>query len=142
MELEAPEIFALLVGAFAALIASAAVELWLGVARVRIEEGRVEVRRSWLGLGWTRSIPAADVTGLGLRIGMQHGRSAGTPYYDLVIHRAAGRPLLAARHVRSKRDAEWLASEMKLAIGLRDPVSSPADRTPATPGTPHPVSTE
>ncbi len=38
------------------------------------------------------------------------------PYYDLKIGRATGRPLTISTMLRDKREAEWLAAEIKRSL--------------------------
>lgn len=125
-EAGAPEVFSAVFGFFAVLMLVGVIEVWLGVTRVRIEGDQVQVRRSFLGLGFTRSLERSRVTGVGLKIGMQHGGASGTPYYDLRIRLDSGKAVTAGRHVRSKRHAEWLALEMEQAIGVRRGGPTPA----------------
>jgi len=66
-----------------------------------------------LGLSRSRSIPRGDVRDITLSVGMQAGA---TPYYDLVISRAAGPTARVTAALRNKREAEWLAGEIKKAL--------------------------
>jgi hypothetical protein len=51
------------------------------------------------------------------RIGTQSGGSSGTPFYDLYLVRRSGRDVLIGRFIRNKREAEWLAGEVKACLG-------------------------
>ena len=43
---------------------------------------------------------------------------AGTrPYYDLVVNTRDGEKLIVGRAVRDKREAEWLATTIRQALG-------------------------
>lgn len=116
IRLHAPLIFPIVTGLFGVILALACLDLWFGMSRMVVADGQIRLRSSLLGLGSARVISCADVNDIRLEIGMQSGGATGTPYYDLRIHLTSGRKLYAARHLRSKREAEWLAGRMKAAI--------------------------
>ena len=66
-----------------------------------------------LGLSWSSAAPTREIGDITLRVGMQVGM---TPYYDLKIGRATGRPLTISTMLRDKREAEWLAAEIKRSL--------------------------
>ena len=66
-----------------------------------------------LGLSWTATTPAREVSDIKLSVGMQVGL---TPYYDLKIARAGDRPMTIFAALRDKREAEWLAAAMRAAL--------------------------
>ncbi len=66
-----------------------------------------------LGLSWTLRAPSGEIGDIALKVGMQVGM---TPYYDLKIGRANVRALTIAAMLRDKREAEWLAAEIKAAL--------------------------
>ena len=75
--------------------------------------GGLAITSRLLGVSWTVRAPASDVGEITLKVGMQVGM---TPYYDLKIARASGRPLTISSSLRNKREAEWLAAEIKKAL--------------------------
>ena len=79
----------------------------------RSQPGGLVVTGRILGLSHSRSIPRRDVRDITLSIGMQ---VAATPYYDLVITRASGPACRVTTSLRDKREAEWLAAEIKRAL--------------------------
>ncbi len=66
-----------------------------------------------LGLTHTRRIARDEIGEIKLSIGMQAGT---TPYYDLSVARTNGPPARIAAMLRNKREAEWLAAEIKKAL--------------------------
>jgi len=68
---------------------------------------------SLLGLTWSSATPTREIGDITLKVGMQVGT---TPYYDLKIARATGRPLTISTMLRDKREAEWLAAEIKRSL--------------------------
>jgi hypothetical protein len=71
------------------------------------------IASSVFGLSWHVNVPAAEVGGLKLNVGMQVGM---TPYYDLKIARPDARPLTISTMLRDRREAEWLAAEVLKAL--------------------------
>jgi hypothetical protein len=87
--------------------------LYIGFLRTTVTAGRegLAITSRLLGLSWTVRAPASDVGEISLKVGMQVGT---TPYYDLKIARVSGgRPLTISSSLRDKREAEWLAAEIK-----------------------------
>jgi hypothetical protein len=66
-----------------------------------------------LALSWSSATPTREIGDITLKVGMQVGTS---PYYDLKIARAAGRPVTISTMLRDKREAEWLAAEIKRSL--------------------------
>ena len=107
---------ALLMAVFALvglLVLWAALELWLRVTRVTAGAEGVALAGGLLAPARERRFPPGEITAARTRIGMQAGGSA---YYDLLLVRADGRTVTAARAIRGKREAEWLAGLLEAAI--------------------------
>jgi hypothetical protein len=113
--LKAPWIFPVVFGLFGLLIFWGALELWLRVTRVVVDGGTVTLASGFVVPTAERRFGAAEIADVTTTIGMQTG---GTPYYDIVLLRADGKRLTAARAVRDKREAEWLAAAIKRAMAL------------------------
>lgn len=114
-----PWIFLVVTGIFELLLLVIVTDVWLGSTTVSIGEGVVRRRHSVLGIGGTRVIPCPDVRSLDLHISMQSTGRFGTPYDELRARLDTGRRTHLGRGIRDKRHAEWLAAEMRKAIGLR-----------------------
>jgi hypothetical protein len=110
---DAPVVFQLIFGAVGLLLTWATVSLWLGVSRVTVSDGTVVVASGLLAPLRERRIPAADISEIKAGIGMQAGN---TPYYDLVLVRKDGKRISVGRGVRDKREAEWLAQTVRVAL--------------------------
>jgi hypothetical protein len=117
----APVLFPIVFGAFTVLLGIGLLQQWLGVSRVLADSARVTVAQGYIAPGRERTIEAAHISDITLKIGMQAGT---TPYYDVVIVRKDGKPVIAGRSVRDKREAEWLVQTLKAAVGLREPGAS------------------
>ena len=112
----APLIFPLVFGAFGLLLVVLTLDAWLGVTRVTVGDGAVTVAGGWLAERGGRTLRAAEVADVTVKIGAQAGT---TPYYDLTIVTTAGKRVAAGRGVRDKREAEWLAARIKQALAGR-----------------------
>jgi hypothetical protein len=119
----APVFFALVFGAFSALILYAALALWAGSTRVIARGDGVEVRHLLLGIGRTRFFSVDSIAGVALEVGMRSGR---TIYWDLQLRRK-GAPLGSRSsrrgqriggRIRDKAEAERLAEQIRRALGL------------------------
>jgi hypothetical protein len=111
----APLVFALGFGFFELLLVFITLHLCFGVSRVTAERGMITIAHGYLHPGREQRIPASEVADVSTRIGMQAGS---TPYYDIVVVRKGGKSVVAGRSVRDKREAEWLAVTLGVAIGV------------------------
>lgn len=81
-----------------------------------IEAGEVRLTRGLLGIGPTLTLACGDLQDVATKIVMQTGGSSGIPYYGLTLVDAYGETFEAARYIKDKREAVWLAAEMKRLI--------------------------
>ena len=88
--------------------------MWLWVMEVTAGRDGVAIASGFAVVGEPARIPAADVAGVEVQIGMQAGS---TVYYSLQIVRKDGRKTTAGSGIRDKREAEWLAGLVKQAVG-------------------------
>ncbi|HEX2250202.1 MAG TPA: hypothetical protein VHH32_07615 [Gemmatimonadales bacterium] len=112
----APLVFPLVFGLFDLLLIMGTVQLWFGVSRVTADNGTLVVADGYFYPARERTVPIADVTDVTTRIGMQWGTR---PYYDVVVSRKNGKPLITGRGIRDKQEANWLAFTLRAAVGLR-----------------------
>ena len=130
IHLEAPFIFPLLTGLFEALMVIVSLELWLGRSTVRVDATGVSVRGTLLGIGRTKFASADKIESVDTEISM---RSGNTPYYDIVVAykgekipgatRVLDKKLVAGRHIRNKRLAQWLMAQIEDLLTAAAPVS-------------------
>ncbi len=119
IHLGAPVFFPILFGLFLLLFLLILCDLLFQTTRIIIESGTVKVRNSTLGITSGKDIPCAEVTEVKLGSSMQQQPTltqAGRVYYDIEIHRKFGKRVKAGKHIRNKREAEWLATEMRRQI--------------------------
>jgi hypothetical protein len=110
----APLIFPIVFGLFQLILLYMGLELWLGVTVVMVDSGAVTVASGYVAPFRERRYPAAEISEVTTRIGMQAG---GRPYYDLTLVRSDGRRVTAASSIRDKREAEWLVGVVKEGLG-------------------------
>lgn len=102
-------------GSFGGLFVLFAIDFLLGRTTITADRRSLTVRRRWLGLGLSsRTIAAADITGIEQHIGMTVG-SRGYHNVRAILH--DGRVTLA-RHMRTRHDAEMLAARLTQMLGL------------------------
>jgi hypothetical protein len=73
----------------------------------------VTLAKGWLVVGRERTLRAAEVADVTIKIGSQAGR---TPYYDVMIVTTTGKRVTAAGGIPDKREAEWLAATVQAAL--------------------------
>ena len=120
VHLSVPVFLPIVFGLFAAFMVWSAIDLWLGTTRITIEAGWLKIRHAVLGIGRTRTYPGSRITRAKLEIAMQSGGRRGTPFYTVQLIRKDGGPLSVAKHLKRKREAEWLAAEFTRLLGLEE----------------------
>jgi hypothetical protein len=111
---EAPRLLAWVVALGGGVLGMAAANLWFGTSRILASPGGLELTTGFLGIGHTRTIPAAEVADIRPQSGMQ----ANARYYsDLALHLTGGRRIVLGRAIREKREAEWLADRLLRGLG-------------------------
>jgi hypothetical protein len=109
----APLIFPIVFGAFGVLLLIILIDQWIGVTRVTADRDGVTVAKGWLVPGSGRTLRAAEVAEVTIKIGSQAGR---TPYYDVVLATTTGKRVTAGGGIPDKREAEWLAAAVQTAL--------------------------
>ncbi|MBI2820143.1 MAG: hypothetical protein HYX73_09210 [Acidobacteria bacterium] len=120
IRLGAPILFPIFFGIFELLLVLFSMDQWFGSTRIAIGNGLLRKQYSLLGIPFgTRTMPASDISRLKLKVGMQSGGRAGTPYYDIQAVLLNGKNQTLAGSVKDKRHAEWLAAQISSALGLK-----------------------
>jgi hypothetical protein len=116
--LEAPIGCPIVFAAVEALVVYAALRLWFRVVVVTADRERLSVAAGLGRPGAARTVSAAEVRGIEVRIGLQSGDRV---WYDLRAIRPDGRPLDVGGGIPNKREAEWLAAQLEDALGRTRP---------------------
>ncbi len=107
-----PFIFPIVFGFFNILIVTAAIWMWLGKVRVRIEFGNIHVHKTVLGLGSRKSYSVNEINDVDTHINMQ---SRKTPYYTVRLHTTTGKKSTVGG-IRNKDEAEDIVKRIKDAL--------------------------
>lgn len=110
--LGAPLIFPILFGLFALAFVCFAGQYSMGTTRLVIGD-KVRLQVGLLGGGKTREIALTDVDGFDEKIRSQTLNGTTVPYYDIVLRLRDGQTLTVGKLLASKRETEWLVSEMR-----------------------------
>jgi hypothetical protein len=109
----APLLFPVIFGGVNLLLLYPVISLWLGTSSVHCDREGVRITAGLLGSGTPRLVAAGDFSDVTLQVGMQSGSSV---FYDLQVVTKNGERISAGKALRDKREAEWLASQMKGAV--------------------------
>jgi hypothetical protein len=112
----APLLFIAVFGLFEILLLVMTWGLWFKRTRLSFGGDTVQIENDYLLCRARQSIPMRDLQDFRIQIGMQAGNQ---PYYDIRLILSDGRSIRAGTMVRNKREAEWIAAEMKRASGVR-----------------------
>lgn len=121
LRLGAPLLFPIVFGGVGMIVLLFAIDLAFATTRTVVTEEGVTVRTQALGIGQTRHIARPEVRTVGVKVGMSQGQSAtqtAKAWHDVVLHADDGAKVLAARHIPTRVEAEWVAAELRRAIGL------------------------
>src|SRR5271165_1513761 len=108
----APLIFPIVFGLFALVFVCFAAQYWMGTTRLIIG-AKVRLLAGLLGGRKTREIALTDVDGFDEKIQSQTLNGTIVPYYDIVLRLRDGQTLTVGKMLSSKRETEWLVSEMR-----------------------------
>jgi hypothetical protein len=87
----------------------------LGRTTLTADRTALTTRRTWLGVGRRRLIPASEITRLEPAIGSTFGNRA---YHNVRAVLRTGRTRTVAKHIRNRADAEKLSERLTQALGL------------------------
>ena len=102
-------------GLIGTIVAIVVFDVLLGRTTLTADRTALTTRRTWVGLGRRRLIPAAEITRLEPVLGTTLGNTA---YHDVRVVLRDGRTRRVARNIRSRRDAEMLGERLGQMLGL------------------------
>jgi hypothetical protein len=103
-----PRFLLVIFGLLDLLMIWSTLDLFLANSTIVLDGDNVIVRRSRF-LTSEKVIRRNEIASAVAKIG---ARSGGRPYYEIEVRTAAGKKVSAASHIRSKREAEWVASQI------------------------------
>jgi hypothetical protein len=113
IHIHTPFFFPIVFGLFGLLLVWITLDLFFGASAVRIAPDGINVHRSLLLFHSDRRISPDDIDDVRLKIGMQSTGGTGEPYYEIDIALKDGKSVTAGQYLRSKREAEWIASQIR-----------------------------
>jgi len=96
-------------------------DLWLVVTIVVIGSDGVTIRNTVLGVGGSRHVELADIEDVRVRVGLSQTEAAmqsARAWHDISLRLSGGRTVSAGRHLTDRKEAEWVASQMRSLLGL------------------------
>ncbi len=84
-------------------------DLFLGTTTIVLGRDQVVVRQRLFRTTET-VIRHGEIASAAAKIG---GQGGGRPYYEVEVQTGAGKKIGAARYIRSKREAEWVAAQIR-----------------------------
>ncbi|HEY0159172.1 MAG TPA: hypothetical protein VGF28_17935 [Thermoanaerobaculia bacterium] len=112
---DAPFIGVLVFGLFTALLTWSTLELFLGTNTILLGREKIVLRHT-LFRTKERVLRRDEIASATAKIGAQ---SSGRPLYEVEVQTTAGKKVSAARYIRGKREAEWVAAQIRGAIDSR-----------------------
>jgi hypothetical protein len=109
---DAPIIITLVFAFFDVLIVGIALDMFFGSTTVLLGRDKVVVRHTLFRTKET-VLRRDEIASAKATMGSQAG---GRPYYDVEVRTAGGKKVHAGRYIRSKREAEWVASQIRGAM--------------------------
>lgn len=110
----APLLFPIFFALFDLLFGYIVLVLWCEVVRLRVDAAGVRIASGLGSPGAERLIAASKIEDVRLAIGMTSGTTA---YYDVKLMLRGGRSVSAGGGIRHKHEAEWIAAQVKAALG-------------------------
>lgn len=113
---KAPIIFPIVWIFFDVFLLLGLVNIWLGASRIVAGTSGLQVKRSWLLVRRDRTWDVSEVANVIAKMGMTSGNKA---FYNIKVVTSGGKQCTAATMIRDKHEAEWLAGQVRTALGLR-----------------------
>lgn len=86
----------------------------VGRSVLHADSQRLTARRTWLGLGRTRTFPASDIDTITSIVGFTSGSQT---HHDLAVKLRSGGTARIAKNIATRHDAEMLAAKLRQRLG-------------------------
>jgi len=117
----APIIFPIVLGLFDLLFLLLVLSMWFSSSRIVIGGDGLYWHKTFLLFRSQKKFLREEIKDIKLHIGMTSGTQA---FYDLRVVTVFGHEKTVASSIADKREAEWLAQEMKTGLGLKSETQS------------------
>ena len=111
----APVLFPIVFGLFDVLIGYYWFHTTFHRSCLTANRQRLVSRQSWLFIQRVKEWPASSIRNISLKVGMSSGQQC---YHDLIANSDSGKSATLASAIPSKIEGDWLAAELKSALGL------------------------
>lgn len=126
LTMKAPIIFPIVWIFVDVLLLLGLVNIWLGKSRIVAATSGLEVKRSWLLVRRVWTWNTSEVADVIAKMGTTSGNKV---FYNIKVVTTGGRQYTAATMIRDKHEAEWLAAQVRDALGLRPRTPEPSGPT-------------
>jgi hypothetical protein len=109
----APVIFALVFGLFGVLVGFAFLFGAFGESRIIVADGHVSIRNSLFGIMTGKRLLCSSITKIGVTGSAQSGKAGN---YSITFTQADGKTTSPLQFVKKRREADWLAEEVRKAM--------------------------
>jgi hypothetical protein len=111
----APVLFPIVFGLFDILIGYFWFDSTFRHSRLTANRQRLISQQRWIFFQSMKEWPASAIRDISLKVGMSSGQQR---YYDLIASLDTGKKATLANAIPTRIEADWLASELKSALGL------------------------
>ncbi len=112
---KAPILFPIVFGFADLVIFLALVNFVFKSCRIVVDADGLTVATHWLFIRRIKHFSSADIANITTKIGMTSGQNV---YYDIHVLARAGRDITAASSIKDKKEADWIAAQMKSLLKL------------------------
>src|SRR5688572_10734268 len=109
----APLWIVILFAIFGTIVFIAVADILLGRSKIVVSRDGLVARRTWLGLGTSRSIAIDDIESIATKTGATQGARA---FYNVTVGRRSGKTVTIARNLDTRRDADALSARITDAL--------------------------
>ena len=114
---KAPLLFTVVFGLADLLLLYGLILATLVSVRIRVENGRIVLRRALLGIGGAREYPFSEITQI---LPVTNAQQPGTkPSYSLRLLTRDGRKVKLADAIDNRQEARWVAAQLEKFAGLK-----------------------
>ncbi len=108
-----PLIFPIVLALFAAVVTWIALQLLFGSTTIVVTHDTVTIRNRMLSWRSEKRLARDDIASVDLKVTTQQVGARVMPFYEVLVRPTTGRRVTAANYIGSKREAEWVAAQIR-----------------------------